>query len=194
MDRPARRGRRARPLRPGARRDVHAGRDACRARPGSVPRSVSGRLHTGQRVVGLVRPRRRPVLGTPRRAAVGRLSHPQLDGRTTVRARLVARQTRDMAAPPSSPTPTLPPTASRTSSCHSEAGTRNSASTSSTSTTFGSRAIRMPPHSSSAARSSATHVPSATGTWASRPPPTAYRRRFASTEGSNPEPGPRAAG
>jgi hypothetical protein len=50
------------------------------ARPRRVPRAVSRTLDAGQRVVGLVRPRGEPVLGPAGRAAVGRLHHAQRDG------------------------------------------------------------------------------------------------------------------
>ena len=45
-------------------------RDPGRARPGRLPRAVPRPLHAGQRLVGLVRPRRQPLLRPPGRPAL----------------------------------------------------------------------------------------------------------------------------
>ena len=92
VDGAARRGRRARHLRPRSGRALLRGRDARRARAGGLPRAVPRALDAGQRVVGLVRPRREPVLRPAGRSAVGRLHHAQLDGLAGGRRRLVARR------------------------------------------------------------------------------------------------------
>ena len=65
MDRAARRGHRARPLRRRARRLLLRGRDPRGARAGRVSRPVPGPLDARQRVVGIVRPVREPVLRAP---------------------------------------------------------------------------------------------------------------------------------
>ena len=49
-----------------------------------------GRSTAGERVVGLLRPRRQPVLGRARRAAIAGLHHAQRDGRAGGRDRVVA--------------------------------------------------------------------------------------------------------
>ena len=66
LDDAARRGRRARDLRPRPGRDVLRGRDPGGARPRGTPRALPRALDPGQRVVGLVRPRREPLLGPAR--------------------------------------------------------------------------------------------------------------------------------
>ena len=88
----ARRGRRARDLRPRAGRALLRGRDPRRARARRLPRALSRALDAGQRLVGLVRPGGEPVLRPARRAAVRRLHHAQRDGRPGGRRRLVARR------------------------------------------------------------------------------------------------------
>ena len=62
------------------------------ARPRRAPRALPRALDPGERVVGLVRPRRQPLLGPARAAALRRLHHAQLDGRAGGRRRLVARR------------------------------------------------------------------------------------------------------
>ena len=59
---------------------------------GRAARALPRPLDAGQRLVGVVRPRREPLLGPAGRAAVGRLHHAQLDGRRGDRRRLVARR------------------------------------------------------------------------------------------------------
>ena len=59
---------------------------------GGVPRPLPRTLDAGQRVVGLVRPRRQPVLRPAGRSAVAGLHHAQRDGRAGGRRRLVARR------------------------------------------------------------------------------------------------------
>ena len=94
LDRPARRGLRARALR-------HRIRWPPTSRRRLAPRSYSrpsarriGALDAGQRVVGIVRPGREPVLGRWGRTPLGRLHHAQLDGRPGDRRRLVAGDAR----------------------------------------------------------------------------------------------------
>ena len=112
--RAARRGRRARDLRPGARSTtLLRRRDPGRARPRRVPRAVPRALDAGQRLVGLVRPRGEPVLRPAGRPAVGRLHHAQRDGRPGGRRRLVARRCRATASARSTPTRTRRRRASR---------------------------------------------------------------------------------
>ena len=100
------------------RYDPDAGRRLLRrrhpggARAGRVPRAVPRPLDAGQRLVGLVRPRRQPLLRAARRAAVARTS--SCATRWTPRRSPSAggRATRATAAPPSTPTPTPRPTGS----------------------------------------------------------------------------------
>ena len=54
-------------------------------------RARSWAVDAGQRLVGDLRPRRRPLLGSPCRSAVQRLHHAQLGERRADRGRLVAR-------------------------------------------------------------------------------------------------------
>ena len=63
--RSARRGRRAPPYDPGASRSLLRGRDSGRARPRGASAALPWPLDAGQRLVGLVQPRRQPVLGLP---------------------------------------------------------------------------------------------------------------------------------
>ncbi len=124
-------------LRRGAGRRVPRRGVARGADPRRVPRAVPRPLDPGERLVGLVRPRREPVLGRARPAAVGRLHHAQRDGRAGGRRRLVAgrralRQGRvlRLRAPGA-----RRPTAAPRSSPPPRAGTASSASTCSTGTT-----------------------------------------------------------
>ena len=90
LDGRARRRRGARDVRPGPGRRVPRGGHARGADPRRVPRALPRPLDPGERVVGVVRPRREPVLGRARPAPVGRLHHAQRDGRAGGRRRLVA--------------------------------------------------------------------------------------------------------
>ncbi len=87
-------------------RDLLRRGDSRGACAGGVPRAVSRPLDTGQRVVGLVRPRGEPVLRPAGRSAVGRLHHAQRDGRPGGRDRLVARRSRATVRRRSTPTRT----------------------------------------------------------------------------------------
>ncbi len=165
VDRPARRGRRARPVQPRAGRRLLHGGDACRACARGVPRAVSRSFDAGQRVVGLVRPGGEPVLrlaadppseefimrnamdaqeaaigwwpGDPRygRAAFYAYAHPAPQGFSTAK---------------------LSPPAAR--------GERRWASTSLTGTMFAPSRTRTKPCSSSLARRSAMPARCANGT------------------------------
>ena len=191
VDRAARRGRRARPLRRRSGRHLLRRRDPGRARAGGVPRALSRALDAGQRVVGLIRPRREPVLGRLRRAALGRLHHAQRHGLAGGGRRLVARRRplrlggllrlrapgpggvrrRDAVARPR------------------RTGTGRSASTSSTGTTSARPTIRTRSPWTSPARPSATRARCAAGTPRSRP--ASRGRRRPSSDGP---PGARARG
>ena len=93
VDEAARRGRRARDIRRRRRSTAYfAAADARGARPGRAPRPLPGPLDPGQRLVGLVRPRRQPLLRPPGRPAVAGLHHAELDGLPGGRRRLVARR------------------------------------------------------------------------------------------------------
>ena len=89
---PLDRGRRARHIRPRPGRRLLRGGDPGGAPARRVPRAVPRAVDAGQRVVGVVRPRRQPLLGSAGRPAVGRLHHAQRDGRAGGRRRLVARR------------------------------------------------------------------------------------------------------
>ena len=104
LDDAARRGPSTRPTTlPGG--DLLRGRDARGIRARSAPRALSGPLHPGQCVVGLVRPRRKPLLRPARRAAGGRTSSPATaaDGGADP-GRMVARRCPLPQGPLSSPT------------------------------------------------------------------------------------------
>ena len=70
VDRPARRGRRARDLRPGAGRRLLRRGDPGGAGARPVPRALPRPIDAGARLVGRVRPGRHPVLRRPGRTAV----------------------------------------------------------------------------------------------------------------------------
>ena len=75
-----------------ARRSPSTSRMATRAarRPGRLPGAVPRPLDPGQRLVGVLRPRRQPLLRRPGDAALRRLHHAQRDGLAGGRGRLVA--------------------------------------------------------------------------------------------------------
>ena len=114
VDRAARPGRGARELRhrPGqlVLRRGNSGRAHARRVPRPVPRPVDPR----QRVVGVVRPGRQPVLGQARPAAGKRLPVPQRDGLRGGRRRLVAGRWALRQRRRSTPTRTRRATVSRT--------------------------------------------------------------------------------
>ena len=87
---PARRGPRARDLRPRPGGDLLRGRHPGGARPRGVPGSVSGPLDAGQRLVGDLRPRGQPLLGAAGRSTVRRLHHAQRRRCPAGRDRVVA--------------------------------------------------------------------------------------------------------
>ena len=121
LDDAARRGRRARDLRHGGRGRVLRGRDARGAGAGGRARAVPRPLDPGQRLVGVVRPRRRPLLGPARGAAGGRLHHAQRRrcraGRRSAGGPAMRATRRRRSSPTPSPrrrgsrTPTLSPAA-----------------------------------------------------------------------------------
>ena len=134
---PARRGRGARDLQHGAGRGLPG-----RSRPGDdgprrAPRAIPGPCDAGQCLVGLLRLRRQPVLRARRGAAVGRLHRAQRHGFAGDRGRLVARR---RPLPASGVLRLRLPVARRAVGRRAlarrpRAGTRRSASSSSTGTT-----------------------------------------------------------
>ena len=90
--RPARRGHRACHLRPDQVADYFAAASRGRARARRLPCPLPRPLDPGQRLVGLLRPRRQPVLRPPRRAPLRGLHHAQRDGLAGGGAGLVARR------------------------------------------------------------------------------------------------------
>ena len=176
VERPARRGRRARHLRPRPGGLLLRRRDPGRPRARRLPRALPRALDAGQRLVGILRPRGEPLLGPPRRPAVRRLHHAQRDGRAGGRRRLVAgrhalREGRllRLRAPGARGL-------RRRDALGAGAGTQRSASTSWTGTTSSPPRTRAPSRSSSPARPSATRAWSAGGAPSSRPAPRARRR------------------
>ena len=113
VERAARRGRGARALRPGAGRRLLRRGDPGRARARRFPRSLPRPLDAGQRVVGLVRPRRQPLLRRARRRR--RPTTSSCATRWTPRRSPSAggRATRVTARPRSTRTPIRRPRASR---------------------------------------------------------------------------------
>ena len=80
--------------------------DAGGAGAGRVPRSLPRALDGRERLVGLVRPRRQPVLRRTRRAALAGLHHAQRDGRAGGRRRAGGPATTATGTRRSTPTPT----------------------------------------------------------------------------------------
>ena len=178
VDDAARRGRRARDLRPGAGRRLLRGGDARRAGARRAPRALPRPLDAGQRLVGLVRPRGEPLLrrSRPSRRREDFIMRNAMDARRSPSAGGPA--TRATARPPSTPTPIRRRTGSRRrrSRPRPPAGTRRSASTSSTGTTSAQRRTRSRPRSGSAAPWCSTPAGSAAGTPRWPPAPRAIRR------------------
>src|SRR5918997_5659085 len=85
------RGRGARHVRPGPCRLVFRDGGSRLPGPRRGPCSLPGPLYAGQRLVGVVRPGREPLLGTARGPAVRGLHHAECDGRAGGRRRVVAR-------------------------------------------------------------------------------------------------------
>ena len=178
----ARRGRRARDLRPRRRsRRYFAAATQAALVLAAFRAPYRGPLDAGQRLVGLVRPRREPLLRRARRPALGRLHHAQRDGRPGGRRRLVAGR---RALRPGGVLRLRAPGARRASTPRRSspprpAGTRSSASTCSTGTTSREPPTRTRPRWPSRARRSGTPARSATGTRRCRrapratPPPVA---------------------
>ena len=90
LERPARPGHRARDLRRAGDRRLLRHGDPRGGGPGRLPRALARALDPGQRLVGLLRPRRQPLLRRPGDAALRRLHHAQRDGCPGGRGRLVA--------------------------------------------------------------------------------------------------------
>ena len=179
LERPAGRGRRARDLRARPGRRLLRRRDPGRARAGCLPRALPRPLDAGQRLVGLLRPRRQPLLRPPRRAAVRRLHHAQRGGRSAGRGGLVAgrrplRQGGVLRLRASGPRRLRgrPPSIRRR-----PAGTTGWGSTCSTGTTSAPLPIRTPTRSNSPARRSNTPASSAAGTRRSPRAPKGRRHR-----------------
>ena len=171
-------------------------RDQGSGRAGRVPRAVPREVHAGQRVVGLVRPGREPVLRPAGESARRRLHHAQRHGLPGGRGRLVARRPASSAgrvlrlrAPGSGRLRGSDPLARPR-----RTGMPRSASTCCPGTTCGPPPTRTRSHSSSPGRLSGTPARCARGIPAWPPAPTASRRPFADLPGAGWAAGPATQG
>ena len=186
MDRAARRGRRARDLRPDQVATYFAAATAGRARARRVPRALPRPLDAGQRLVGLVRPRRQPVLRPARRAArpTDFIMRNAMDAQEVAVGWWPGDERYGQAAfyAYAHPAPHGFADARRFAAGRA-LGRRRSASTCSTATTCRAGADPRGARSSSRARRSSTPAPSATGTRRCRRAPPGRRRRSPETAG-----------